>query len=96
MLLSPPGRPATPSRGDLQAETTKLVLLGCLLQGITAPLSGVVLQTGFLRMEGCTVTNCHIALDIYPSAAVYVRNNDISFNEVRPTCTVTWASSILQ
>ena len=59
------------------------MLLGCLLQGITAPLSGVVLQTGFLRMEGCTVTNCHIALDIFSSAAVYVRNNDISFNEVR-------------
>ena len=32
--------------------------------------------------EGCTITNCQYGVDSHLESMVYLRNNEISFNEV--------------
>ncbi|KAK9914883.1 hypothetical protein WJX75_001872 [Coccomyxa subellipsoidea] len=66
---------------DSKGPDTRLVLKSCYLHGV--PHSAAVFaEAGKVRMEGCTVTNCQMAMNACQGVEVDIRNNDLSFNEV--------------
>ncbi|KAK9845845.1 hypothetical protein WJX81_004067 [Elliptochloris bilobata] len=64
-----------------QEDNPKLVMLGCEVHGIQDE-SAIIIEAGLLRMQGCVVTNCQVALNVQDGAEVDLRHNSISFNEV--------------
>ncbi|KAK9829994.1 hypothetical protein WJX72_009108 [[Myrmecia] bisecta] len=62
-------------------EPPKLVLEGCYIHTVLGDTPAVLVETGMLRMQGCTVTNNTIGIDVMEPATVHITNNDISFNQ---------------